>query len=115
MRRERVEARCPRAVAYERSARDVRGRAGDLGVGHAQQHGVGSCAVGTATPRAGYVIAGASERGRERGTHAAPAHDGQARTSRGVRGRFPFQFPHLRYRSAAKGKFRVEVRPRTSA
>jgi hypothetical protein len=111
VRRELAEASRSRAVAYKRSRRDVRGRARDFGVGHAQQYGIGARTVGTATERPGHLMAGAFERSDESGTQATPADYGQAAARRGVRGWFPFQFPHLRYRSAAKGKFWVRGPP----
>ena len=83
----------------------------DLAVGHAQQHRIGACAVGTATPSGRIRHSRRVQRRRQRGTHTALPNDGQARTRRGVRGGFPFQFPHLRYRSAAKGKFKVRGPP----
>ena len=63
-------------MAYERSRRDVGGRAGDLGVGHAQQYGIGAGPVGTATERPGHLMAGAFERSRESATKPAPANYG---------------------------------------
>ena len=111
VRRELAQASRSRAVAYKRSRRDVGGRASDLGVGHAQQYRIGGGPVGTATERPGHLMAGAVERSREGGTQPSAADDRQAATRRGVRGRFPFQFPHLRYRSAAKGKFWVRGPP----
>ena len=105
VRRELAEAGGSRAVAYKWSRRDERGRAGDLGVGHAQKYGIGAGTVGTATERPGHLMAGAFERSGESGTQATPADYGQAAARRGVRRGFPFQFPHLRYRSVTKGKF----------
>jgi hypothetical protein len=50
--------------------------------------------------RAEQLVATVAQRRGERAPEPAPADDGQARTGRGVRGAFPFQFSHLRYRSA---------------
>ena len=104
VRRELGKTRRARAVADERPAGDVRGGVGDLSVGHAQQDGIGAEPVRAASERPGNLVARPRQSAGKRGTDPAPADDGQARASRRVRGELPFQFPHLRYRSASEGR-----------
>ena len=102
MRRELGKTRRARAVADERPLGDVRGGVGDRSIGHAQQDGIGADPVRAASERPGNFVAQPRQSAGKRGTDPAPADNGQARASRRVRGEFPFQFPHLRYRSAMK-------------
>ncbi len=88
-------------MAHEPAWGDTGGGSGDLRVGNAQKHHVGP---GRHRPRGreglstGYPAA--LRAGGEGTTEAAIADDGEARTARGGREGIPFQFPHLRYRSA---------------
>jgi hypothetical protein len=102
--RERLERGRAGAVPDGR-ARGHEARGGrDFAVRDAQEHRVNAGRDGTAPERALDLErrAGFGERGGNRRTETASADDGDSSglTGRLVLGRIPFQFPHLRYRSA---------------
>jgi hypothetical protein len=88
------------AVADWPARRDQRRRGGDLRVRDAEQDDVRARTVGTAGERTVDLDAGTSERVREGCAETPPANDCQAPTRGGIRGGIPFQFSHVRYRSA---------------
>ena len=96
---EHVDPGCSRAVADEHTGPDVRRGRGDLAIGHAQHDGLGTGAIGAAPERSIDLITRLAQRARQRGPHSAAAHHGQRKATWDVRGRVPFQFPHVRYRS----------------
>jgi hypothetical protein len=91
---ERVQAGRARAVPDRHARRDRGRRGGDLGVRHAQQHGVRAARVGAAAQRADDLQARPAQRGGERGAEAARADD-RARSEVDFD---PVQFSHQRYR-----------------
>jgi hypothetical protein len=97
---ERVEAKGSGAVTDQRSFSDHPSRRGDLCVGDAQQHGVGTGPIRPAAVGANHLIPGQTESAGESGSQAATPDHGGPRTGRAIRGGIPFQFPHVRYRSA---------------
>jgi hypothetical protein len=74
----------------------------DLPVRDAQKNGVGISSAGilVAAERAVDLVAGGAQRGRDGTAKPSAANDGESLTARGIFGGIPFQFPHLRYRSA---------------
>ncbi len=91
--RQHVERRRAGAVPDETARRNQRGRGADLRIRHAQQHSVGSGAIGAPAERARDVNARIAQRVCERVAEAALANDRQA--ARGVvGGEIPFQFSH---------------------
>jgi hypothetical protein len=98
--REDVEARRARAVTDRHARGDRRGRRGDLGIRHAQKHGVDADGVGAAAERAVGRQSRRPQRARERVPEAAGADDRARRHpadfggGRGQGSGDPVQFSH---------------------
>ena len=122
MRSERLETGGARAMAHERPAAHPGSGIGDLRIGDAQEHRAGAAAIRAPAQRSLNVAAGGAKRARQRSAETAIADDGEAsmragrgngaaragRAAREARRGIPFQFPHLRYRSAVREVMRGE-------
>jgi hypothetical protein len=98
-------------VADQRPGGDRRRGGGDLGVRNAEEHCVGTGAIGAAAKRATDFEAGDGESFSKGNTETALADDGQAQVDGGVDLGLKVQFSHRRYRSLMALLMTCEVRP----